>query len=330
MAGGGEASGSLFPSFLRGDKNIAMLELYIDESGSHNKRLLVVGGFVGNSSQWEDFTKSAAEIRREFSIPYFHAKDLRNGHSAIYKDLTETRRKDLLETLTREAVRASQFGVFAFISPAEFERATSKRWRERHGSAYRCAIQTLIYYLWQRMTDSGKVPTKLTVALEAGHVNARDAYDSLLLYKKETDPFSDPAIIAQLGPEQVGQRGSALLLDGVLLSDKINMPALWSADLLAFFAHGYITYPRDPYYRGALGEIYRSVEVKGFEIDRSQIEEYAEAADQMDLKIKEFKAATHAKAKALKPLGIYPTKHAVGIEWKVRLPTLLVDPFRRE
>src|SRR6266481_2523874 len=95
-----------------------MLEIYRDDSGSHNDKLMVAGGFVGTSDKCEQFCAECERIKREFFIQYFHAVELGRGRTRRFRDPSKEQR-DRLRSRLGEAIARMATGscTSTWVSP---------------------------------------------------------------------------------------------------------------------------------------------------------------------------------------------------------------------
>ena len=89
-----------------------MMEAYFDESGTHNKSLLVIAGFVSDADKWRAFEAHAEAIKRDFNIEYFHSKKKRNKHSSLYKHLSPSQSDDMEAALSKAVCECAAIVLF--------------------------------------------------------------------------------------------------------------------------------------------------------------------------------------------------------------------------
>jgi hypothetical protein len=128
------ACGVIFPSWLREESLLIVIDVGIDESKSGS--LLVVSAIVGKTSTMR---KLDSEWKREITtagIDYFHAKEHWNLKSKAYHGISTTERKALLDRLIVHLHHRFLFGASTIINETEYRQTTSERFRSQYGSPY--------------------------------------------------------------------------------------------------------------------------------------------------------------------------------------------------
>lgn len=106
-----------------GKKGIAMIEAYLDESGTHRGApLVVVAGFIGDRKVWKSFVREWRVHLKNVGISYFHAKD--------------PKCESLKAPLAKAILRRDLFGVVCSVSPKDFKANASDQFTSRLGNPY--------------------------------------------------------------------------------------------------------------------------------------------------------------------------------------------------
>ena len=111
-----------------GKKVIAVVEAYLDESGTHDGApLLVVAGFAGDRKAWKTFTKEWTSILKRANVDVFHARNPRHDF--------------LKEPLARCITKREFVGVAVAVKPEDFRQYAGDALKTAMGGAYStCAI----------------------------------------------------------------------------------------------------------------------------------------------------------------------------------------------
>ena len=119
---------------------IAVLQAYLDESGTHQgSNFLCVAGYLFDRDGGQQFARRWAERLRLDKLNFFHAVDCAHGvkqfsrmgldRHALYKDLIEIVRDTALQ------------GVAVSTSPRSYERLATAAYIAEFGDAYSCCLQ---------------------------------------------------------------------------------------------------------------------------------------------------------------------------------------------
>src|SRR6266566_9196730 len=90
-------------SSVHGDVIVVMdsYEAYLDESGAHHSRFLVVGGYIADINAWAELSVSWKAILDEYKLPYFRMTDYKNSHSRLFHHLSRTNKEHVLDALLK-------------------------------------------------------------------------------------------------------------------------------------------------------------------------------------------------------------------------------------
>lgn len=158
---------------LRGRGCIAVLEAYLDESGTHKgAEILCVAGYVGNRKEWFAFEKGWQKQLNKSGIACFHAK----------KPECNLLKLPLAEAIDKRTLMA----VVCSVEPNIFNIHTSSQVKSSMGNAYAtCAFQCAIKICqWAKENNLGPV----SITLEAGQPNV-DFVEEILKTGMDDDRF---------------------------------------------------------------------------------------------------------------------------------------------
>ncbi len=89
-----------------------MLQLYVDESGTHHPKgqrpgseVPVVAGFMGWKNDWKKFAKDWQAVLDNYKVGYFHAKEFERGKEPCYASWSEEKHEAFRYALAEIAGR---------------------------------------------------------------------------------------------------------------------------------------------------------------------------------------------------------------------------------
>ena len=197
---------------------MASLELYVDESADVSKQDLVVAGYVSTIDAWAEFSSLWNNRLIAYGLPYFHMTDFMSPRSSLFRHLQGPKRTEMLRDLVALIRSHTMLGVSCSICPREYNSLTSTEFRGRYGAAYAMALSGCILTLGKVLFDHSIPVEELSVFMEDGHPNVRQAYELLLEHKTSSQGTGD----------------NGLRLGSVGIGSKLNMAPLQAADLLAY------------------------------------------------------------------------------------------------
>ena len=268
---------------------IAVLDLYMDESGTHDNKHLVVGGYVSRVEKWVSFSQEWKKVLEAYSLPYFHMKDFRNPKSRMYRHLSVRDRESLFDSLADIVCRNVLFGAFFFTCPYWYDRLTTPVFRSRHGSSYAHAVQGCIALVIASLRKMNAGSEVLGIFMEEGHRNAQEVVEVIRELKKETDPtelpeemdgsvYGDPLSI---DPRPYSKEDDHLLQEGLKIgayglgSKKIMLP-LQAADVFSYCMHDAVNRPETYSSRRIMSKLSRGIPHYGLVEDKKRILELVE------------------------------------------------------
>lgn len=155
-----------------GKRYIAVLEIYLDESGTHRgANLLCVAGYVGNRKEWYSFEKEWGERLGGFDVSCFHAK---NPNCKFLKG-----------HLTSAIETRNLTGFACAVRPEIFNLHASAHFKSKLGNAYSaCTISiTKEIFKWTRKNKLGPI----SFFIEDGQPNAKFVERTLKLLLNDRD-----------------------------------------------------------------------------------------------------------------------------------------------
>lgn len=96
------------------------LTAYIDESGTHDdSSIVIIAGVVGHAGQWRKFEKKWGRMLLDHKLPYFHAKEIENGHG-IGKGWTTDQKRPLYKCSDKLTAKYSLFQFIAGMKTSDY------------------------------------------------------------------------------------------------------------------------------------------------------------------------------------------------------------------
>ncbi len=190
---------------LRGRGCVAVLEAYLDESGTHRgAALLCVAGYVGNRKEWFAFEKEWQKQLNKANIPCFHAK--------------EPQCATLKLPLASAIEKRNIMGVICGVNPTIFSNHTSQQFKSVMGNAYAACTFVCALEICKRAKEMGYKSVSFTV--ESGQPNSKfvERILSSMIYYPPVD------------------------IAGVMTAKKTEFLPLHAAD---FLSHVYSTHERE-------------------------------------------------------------------------------------
>ena len=236
-----------------------MLEVYCDESVSSigGEDFLVFAGYVAPERNWNQFRHDwRRHILEKYSVPYLHAKDLRSGNAPLYRHLDLSSRRNLVEDACRLIGAHATDCVAVYMRLCDFDLAVTSEQRSRWGSAYgACAVIMLSV-----LSEFVRAGERVSIFVEDGHVNARDAITRIKHFKFDTEPVRWPSLVgeATVGTYEDPMRTQTFRIGKAGLVSKDSEPTQ-AADLLAYLVATFVQTSPSPVFEGVLDDLFSRV-----------------------------------------------------------------------
>ncbi len=200
---------SEFIDFLSGDGRwcIAVLEAYLDESGTHDGApVLCVAGYAGNRRQWKAFGKEWFPTLKDSPLSIFHATD------------SEC---DRLRLPLASAIDKGNFmGIICATKPDIFNSPAFSQLKSQMGDAYAVCAITCAWgiCLWSHEKKLGPV----SFVYETGRPNADFVERALKALQRHNDPEVNIAAVSMVKKEECPYIATADFLSHVYGSKSYN------------------------------------------------------------------------------------------------------------
>lgn len=163
-----------------GPRTAIMLELYFDESGTHDDKMLTLAGFVADAGQWVRFSWEWCDWLSKTPFDHFHAKDFFTWAKARKnRALAHEVLRGLLGVATRRLIR----GFCYSLPPSVYKATASNEFRSELGAPYTMCIQECIVAI-SRWADTGGHDEPFAYFFESGHKNAGQLLDHMRTLKE--------------------------------------------------------------------------------------------------------------------------------------------------
>jgi hypothetical protein len=168
-----------FPSWWRDESDLLMIDSYFDESGRAGRHLTVVSAYVGSTRDMSTLSKGWQRDLAEMQVEYFHAKDFDNKDAGVFRHLSASQRKRLLDRLLNKLKRRIVCGITAHVDDGLYEDITTSRFRSQWGAPYSFCVHTILGQLDLFLEECGRSRERINVVLEHGHRNVCQVIEQL-------------------------------------------------------------------------------------------------------------------------------------------------------
>lgn len=196
-----------------------IVNVYIDESGTHGAPHMIMAGYAAKLGAWNRFDEKWNKHLRRFGVPYFHAREL-NNLNGPYKGW---RNEDIAPFAQKSAVIADAHAMFGFtvrLDGKDFRECYQEGKKPKKlaldsmwGLCFRASLKVALEAI---KTEIDRSDLKINFIVESGHPNVGAACEILKQLKKlQIDGVSE-----HLGTVTCGERE--------------DFPGLQAADGLAY------------------------------------------------------------------------------------------------
>jgi hypothetical protein len=159
----------------------------------------------------------------------------------------------------------TDFSITITVVPNEFNRLTTKEWRQKNCGAYGACFGMMLSGLGEVLCSNDE-EEMVSMFIEDGHTNSGGALEVIRKYKETSDDPEVPTVKLQNLPLKIGAYG--------VVSKKLA-PPLWASDLLAYGVNRMAS-SRDQYILDLLTKITNRVDSIHLHMDSAQIEHMKE------------------------------------------------------
>jgi Protein of unknown function (DUF3800) len=164
----------------------------IDESGTHDSPIMLMGGYLGNEDQWKKFNSAWKAVLDSEGLTGCHAKALM--HSAKEFQGWSRDRRSAFAVKAQEIISESlQFGFTSIIRQNDYNelyKGQPKTFKLREDTIYGILFRGCLLMVELAVTGNQRPPPdlRLDITLEKGNKNSGDANRLFELAKREHLP----------------------------------------------------------------------------------------------------------------------------------------------
>jgi ASC-1-like (ASCH) protein len=214
-----------------------IVTVYIDESGTHESSVTILGGWVGRLGQWANFDPKWRRLLKRSRPTYFHSKKLRHSKGK-FKGWSITEKQAFMAKAAKFG-KELEFGFTIILADEDYQQhyVAGQRPKEvqldtRYGICFRYCLGMIPPLAMQAF---GTKDLEISFVLESGHQNFGDA-ERIFKKVKESREAIEQEIVKTL--------------KSVTAGDKIDFAGLQIADVVAYNSFQHVT--RKPFPTTAL------------------------------------------------------------------------------
>jgi len=211
-----------------------IVTVYIDESGTHDSGVTILGGWVARLGQWAAFDPKWNKLLKRNGLTYFHSRKMRQTKGQ-FKGWTRQRKYDFTQAAADLGLKNLEFGFTIALPDAAYEQHYVAGFRPREiplDSRYGLCFRFCLSLIPGMAKDAFKgKDLDINFVLESGHVKAGDAERIFNRVKKQG--LTNPAEIEIVK-----------MLNVISFADKEKFPGLQVADVNAYSAFQHETAAR--------------------------------------------------------------------------------------
>jgi hypothetical protein len=208
------------------ERAFVIVTVYIDESGTHDSGVTILGGWVARLGQWATFDPKWNKLLKRNGLTYFHSRKMRHTKGQ-FRGWTREKKHAFIQAAAELGLKSLEFGFTIALPDAAYEQhyVGGLRPREipldsRYGLCFRYCLSLIPGFA--KDAFRGK-ELDINFVLESGHVNAGDAERIFNLVKKQGLTNSNEIDIVKM-------------LNTISFADKERYPGLQVADVNAYSA----------------------------------------------------------------------------------------------
>lgn len=97
-----------------------IITVYIDESGTHDSGVTILGGWVGRLGQWATFDPKWRRLLRRNNLSYFHSRKMRRSKGE-FKGWSRKKKRLFTQAAAKLALKDLEFGFTIALPDAAYE-----------------------------------------------------------------------------------------------------------------------------------------------------------------------------------------------------------------
>lgn len=236
-----------------------IVKVYMDESGTHGAKLMILSGCVGTLGQWRAFDKRWQRLLKRYGLSHHHMKDLSDTHRE-YKGWPRAKKVKYAAELAELIERGILFGFSIMIRREDFEQLYLAGGRDHfhfdsdYGLSFRFCLSWLPDMTYQALR---RKDVEFDFILEAGHRNAGDVkriFDQVKTTERKLGrPFRTLKFAAKVQHPGL-QAADAIAYQAFNGEMRENFPVIDRPSQSTFAHDRAATRSRSPIYRLQVGE----------------------------------------------------------------------------
>lgn len=209
------------------ERLFVIVTVYIDESGTHESGVTVIGGWVGSLAQWYAFDPKWVRLLKRSTLTYFHSRKMRQSKGE-FKGWKREQKFAFTQIAAGLALKNLEFGFTIALPDAAYYEHYVAGYRpkeipldSRYGLCFRYCLSLIPGFAKDAFKGRD---LDINFVLESGHKNAGDAERIFNRVKKQG--LTNPAEIEIVK-----------MLNVLSFADKAKFPGLQVADVNAYSAY---------------------------------------------------------------------------------------------
>ncbi len=211
-----------------------IVTVYIDESGTHEFGVTILGGWVGRLGQWATFDPKWSKLLKRNGLTYFHSKEMR-GTKGEFKNWKRERKFEFTQSAANLALKNLEFGFTISVADDAYRDHYIADFRpreipldSRYGICFRHCLSLIPGFAKDAFGDR---ELNINFVLESGAKGSRDSLRIFDKVKRQQLPNAEEQEIVKM-------------LGTIAFDDKKKWPGLQVADVNAYSAYQHHT--REP------------------------------------------------------------------------------------
>jgi hypothetical protein len=208
---------------------LVIVTAYIDESGTHDSPVTILGGWVGRLGQWASFDPQWKKLLKRNELTYFHSRKLRHSKGE-FSGWSVSKKQNFLSLAAKTGLRHLEFGFAVLLGEDDYQEHYIAGYRPKEiplDSRYGLCFRHLLSFIPRFAIEAFKGrDLDMHFVLESGHVNYGDA-DRIFNKVKKSRVKHEQDVVR--------------ILRTITAGDKKDFPGLQIADVAAYSAFQHST-----------------------------------------------------------------------------------------
>jgi hypothetical protein len=156
-----------------------IVTIYIDESGTHDSGVTILGGWVGRLGQWAKFDPQWKRLLKRNRLTCFHSKEMRHTQGE-FRGWKVHQKQNFIEKAAKIGLKNLEFGFTIILGDDDYQKYYIAGYRpkevpldSRYGLCFRYCLGIVPAFAKESFADSD---IEINFVLETGHRNIGDAH----------------------------------------------------------------------------------------------------------------------------------------------------------